>query len=134
MGLAFEPVRDTDQPDIEGTLWLDRETAALQFLEFGYTWAEYQEARGVARGRVEFEGLPNGAWIVRKFWIRMPRLAQDLSRAREGRTGVYVAGIREAGRVQLVTAVLKLIPLIVVGIFGVALRISVANTPNARSS
>lgn len=97
LGLAFEPVRDTDQPDIEGTLWLDRETAALQFLEFGYTWAEYQEARGVARGRVEFEGLPNGAWIVRKFWIRMPRLAQDLSRARGGRTGVYVAGIREAG-------------------------------------
>ncbi len=97
LGLAFEPVRDTDQPDIEGTLWLDRETAALQFLEFGYTWAEYQEARGVAQGRVEFEGLPNGAWIVRKWWIRMPRLAQDLSMARGGRSGVYVAGIREAG-------------------------------------
>lgn len=97
LGLAFEPVRGSDHPDIRGTLWLDRETAALQFLEFGYTWADYAEAQGVARGRVEFQGLPNGAWIVRKWWIRMPELAQDLSVAEAGRTGVYVAGIREAG-------------------------------------
>ncbi|MGW8267063.1 MAG: carboxypeptidase regulatory-like domain-containing protein, partial [Longimicrobiales bacterium] len=97
LGLAFEPVRGTDHPDIQGTLWLDRETAALQFLEFRYTWAEYAEAEGVARGRVEFKGLPNGAWIVRKWWIRMPKLSQDVTMAKAGRTGVYVSGIREAG-------------------------------------
>lgn len=97
LGLAFEPVRDTDHPDIRGTLWLDRETAALQFLEFRYTWAEYAEAQGVARGRVEFKGLPNGAWIVRKWWIRMPKLSQDVTMAKAGRTGVFVSGIREAG-------------------------------------
>jgi hypothetical protein len=97
LGLAFEPVRGADRPDIEGTLWLDRETAALQFLEFGYTWAEYSEARGVARGRVEFQGLPNGAWIVNRWWIRMPELSQDLSMAEGGRTGVFVSGVREAG-------------------------------------
>jgi APA family basic amino acid/polyamine antiporter len=33
---------------------------------------------------------------------------------------VNVAGIREAGRVQLVTTVLKLIPLVAIGLFGVA--------------
>ena len=69
VGLAFEPVRRSDFKDVEGTLWLDRETAALQFLEYGYTWAQYPEALGVARGHVEFEGLPNGSWIVRKWWM-----------------------------------------------------------------
>lgn len=97
IGLAFEPVRAGGLKDVEGTLWLDRETSALQFLEYGYTWSQYQEAQGVARGRVEFEGLPNGSWIVRKWWIRMPKLAQDLTRAGGGRSGVFVAGIRETG-------------------------------------
>jgi len=97
VGLSFEPVRGSDHPDIKGTLWLDRSTAALQFLEYGYTWAAYPEAQGVARGRVEFEEVPGGAWIVRRWWIRMPELAQDLTMAGGGRTGVFVAGIREAG-------------------------------------
>ena len=97
LGLAFEPAHATNLYDIEGTLWLDRETAALRFLEFSYTQAPYQEAWGVANGRVEFEELPNGAWIVRKWWIRMPQLAQDLAVAGAGRTGIYVRGIREAG-------------------------------------
>jgi len=97
LGLSFEPVRSVDLPDIQGTLWLDRQTAALQFLEYGYTWAQYPEARGVARGRVEFEELPGGAWIVRRWWIRMPELSQDLSLAGGGRSGVFVSGIREAG-------------------------------------
>jgi len=97
LGLAFEPFRNTERPDIQGTLWLDRETAALLFLEYDYTWAEYPEARGVARGRVEFEGLPNGAWIVRRWWIRMPLLSQDRTRVQGGRSGVFVSGIRESG-------------------------------------
>ena len=97
VGLAFEPVRRGDFRDVLGTLWLDRETAALQFLEYGYTWSQYQEAQGLARGRVEFEGLPNGSWIVRKWWIRMPKLARDLTRAGGGRSGVFVTGIRETG-------------------------------------
>lgn len=97
LGLAFEPARITERPDIEGTLWLDRNSASLQFLEFGYTWAPYAEAEGFARGRVEFEGLPNGSWIVRSWWIRMPELAQQMSRARAGNLGIYVKGVREAG-------------------------------------
>lgn len=97
LGLAFEPVRAGERADISGTLWLDRETAQLQVLEYGYTWAPWAEAWGVARGRVEFEQLPNGSWIVRKWWIRMPEVVQDLALAREGRTGIRVDGIREAG-------------------------------------
>jgi hypothetical protein len=97
IGLAFEPVRPGGVPDIAGTLWLERETAHLDFLEYNYTWSRYEEARGVARGRVEFEGLPSGAWIVRKWWIRMPKVVQDLTLAGSGRSGIRVSGIREAG-------------------------------------
>lgn len=97
IGLTFEPVRQSSFRDVLGTLWLDRETGALQHLEYGYTWSRFAEAQGLARGRVEFEALPNGAWIVKKWWIRMPLLARDLSRAGGGRTGIYVSGIRETG-------------------------------------
>jgi hypothetical protein len=77
VGLSFEPIRGRTIPDIEGTLWLDRETARLQFLEFAYSWSPWAEATGVAGGRVQFEELPNGAWIIRSWWIRMPRMVRD---------------------------------------------------------
>jgi hypothetical protein len=99
IGLAFEPVRPGGVPDIAGTLWLDRETAHLDFLEYRYTWARFDEAQGVARGRVEFERLPNGAWIVRRWWIRMPEVEQNLAMAGSGRSGIRVSGVREAGMV-----------------------------------
>ncbi len=97
VGLAFEPVRRRGVPGIAGTLWLDRETAHLRHLEYHYTWAPWPEAEGVARGRVEFERLPEGTWIVRRWWIRMPRMIRDLGMAREGRSGIRVEGIQEAG-------------------------------------
>jgi len=78
IGLSFEPVRRGGIPDISGTLWLDEETAGLRVLEYGYTWSPWEEVQGVARGRVEFENLPNGAWIVRRWWIRMPVVTQTL--------------------------------------------------------
>lgn len=96
VGLSFEPVGRGGRPDIRGTLWLDRETARLDFLEYRYTWAPRQEARGMARGRVEFEELPNGAWIVRRWWIRMPVLVQGL-RSWGGGSGVWVDAYQEAG-------------------------------------
>lgn len=98
VGLAFKPARSGDLRDIRGTLWLDRRSSALQFLEFRYTWAPHPSARGVGRGRVEFEELPNGSWIVRRWWIRMPRLARGRPRSSPWeRPGLEVAAIRETG-------------------------------------
>jgi hypothetical protein len=97
VGLAFEPVRRRPKPDIRGTLWLDRETAKLKFLEFDYDWAPWEEAIHVARGRVDFQEMPNGAWIIKKWWIRMPKMATDLGGIRDGRSGIRVVGIREVG-------------------------------------
>ncbi len=77
IGLAFEPVRRREVPDIAGTLWLDRETAHLRYLEFRYTRLPWTIRDSRIGGRIDFEGLPNGAWIVRRWYIRMPVVARD---------------------------------------------------------
>jgi hypothetical protein len=98
IGLSFEPVNRGRMPDITGTLWLDSETAILRVLEYDYTWSPWPEAYGVAGGQVDFESLPTGAWIVRKWWIRMPVMATDYSRpASGGVSRIRVIGIKEVG-------------------------------------
>jgi hypothetical protein len=75
IGLGFEPVPGRRTPDITGTLWLDRESSELRVLEFDFT--EYLHPVAIPRspfgGRVEFTHLVNGAWVVDRWWIRMPQ-------------------------------------------------------------
>jgi hypothetical protein len=72
IGLAFEPVSD-EKPDVRGTLWLDRATAELRRMEYGYTRVPgLGHAGDVAGGRMEFSRLPDGRWIVGRWAIRMP--------------------------------------------------------------
>lgn len=97
IGLAFEPVRTHDRSDIAGTLWVDETTAHLRFLEYRYTRLPYEEARGLAGGRVDFRALPDGAWIIERWWIRAPIMVRQANLARAGDTGIRVAGIRETG-------------------------------------
>jgi len=98
VGLAFEPVRRGGIPDIAGTLWLDAETARLRVLEYSYTWVPWEEGRGAARGRIEFENLPSGAWVIRKWWIRMPLATMDMSMTlMERSAGIRLVGIKEVG-------------------------------------
>jgi len=74
IGLAFEPTRDRDRPDVSGVLWLDEETAELRFAEYRYTDPPWDIEFSEAGGRIEFEQLATGGWIVRRWWIRMPVL------------------------------------------------------------
>lgn len=98
VGLSFEPVRKKQTPDILGTLWLDLHSARLDFLEYGYDWAPWPEARGAAKGRIEFESLPSGAWIVRRYWIRMPRMGIDSSHPPDAvASGIKLLGLKEDG-------------------------------------
>lgn len=75
VGLAFEPARGRTVPDIRGTLWLDQQSLELRFVEFRYTHLPRVPHVDRIGGEVHFARLPNGAWIVRRWFIRMPRLA-----------------------------------------------------------
>jgi carboxypeptidase family protein len=95
VGLAFTPARGRDLPDVKGTLWVDPDNAELRYLEFTYTRIPEQLNAPRAGGRVEFMRVPNGAWIVRDWVIRMP-VARVVSGAYTT-AAPRVVGYREAG-------------------------------------
>jgi hypothetical protein len=79
VGLRFEPVANRQLGDIEGTLWLDARTFELRFVEFRYTrLAEFQGSELIG-GELHFARLPSGAWIVRRWFVRMPQFGRYLA-------------------------------------------------------
>ena len=79
VGLSFEPVRGRRMADIAGTLWIDLASAELRWLDFRYRNLSLPRALLASEvgGKVEFEALPNGTWIVNSWRIRMPRAGQE---------------------------------------------------------
>jgi hypothetical protein len=77
IGIEFEPARGRTMPEIAGTLWLDRKTAELRDLEYAYRGLPNLPSSVRSEdfgGRVEFQRMPTGAWIVQRWVIRMPLL------------------------------------------------------------
>lgn len=76
IGLAFEPTGDDKSVvDIAGTMWIDRETAELRWLDFHYEYLDRAISSSDVGGRVDFRRMPSGMWIVPEWWIRMPVVA-----------------------------------------------------------
>ncbi len=98
VGLAFEPVRQVDdRVDVDGVLWLNRETSQLRTLEFRYTGIEAPTHLGTGPGpygQMEFDQLPDGGWIVRDWWIRTP------TGSRQQGVQTYVTYAQQGGRVN----------------------------------
>ena len=74
IGLTFEPIQGRQVPEIVGVLWLDEATAELDRLAYRYVNLLRSSEIGEPGGEVHFVRLPNGAWIVRQWTIRMPVL------------------------------------------------------------
>jgi len=91
IGLGFEPAPGRRVAEIRGVLWIDEATSALRFIDYGYVNQEHFENKRYAGGRTEFEHLPSGAWIIRKWYIRAPLLT------RSARGIVQIAGAIETG-------------------------------------
>lgn len=72
LGLLFEPVGGRRVPEIEGVLWLDRESTALRRLEWRYRNIPPWARQGQPSGSIEFSQLPDGAWFVRGWTLRAP--------------------------------------------------------------
>ena len=98
VGLVFEPVRDRGKRvDVEGVLWLDRESAQLRSLEFRYTNVEPPSTLGTGPGpygQMAFGQLPEGGWIVTDWWIRTPAGSRPRGVQR------YVTYSQEGGRID----------------------------------
>ncbi len=95
VGLDFEPLSGRRVPDIEGTLWLDAESASLRNIEFHYVNHPVLRDVGEGGGEVSFGRMPNGSWVVRDWTIRMPlvgvaRDERGVGPIRPGDTGFRV--------------------------------------------
>jgi hypothetical protein len=102
IGLAFEPVkidRTTRRVDVHGVLWLDRATAELRYMEFGFSNLPFEASAAQAGGRLEFRPLPDGRWIVWRWYIRMPRLERyrNTLNGQLGEWQLRITGIQEEG-------------------------------------
>jgi hypothetical protein len=74
VGLAFQPVPESELPDLTGVFWVDRTTAELRRMEFRYTPLPFSVPDAEPGGRTDFRRLTTGAWIIERWHIRMPVL------------------------------------------------------------
>ena len=78
-GLEFKPARVAGLPELTGVLWLDPKDNSLRALNFDYVNLPIPLRIARTTGRVEFQQLPNGQWMVPRWYIRMPRVARVVS-------------------------------------------------------
>jgi hypothetical protein len=130
VGLRFEP-RDRRARDIEGTLWIAADTYAPHRLDYRYPVLPWELSTDRVGGSIEFARLPDGPWIVQRWWIRMPVVHEEQLRF-GGRSQVrykIASLIEEGGVVRDVRAdgrrTLERAPGVVEGI----VRDSISNAP-----
>jgi hypothetical protein len=91
VGLAFEPSRKVHFAEVTGVIWLDSATARLRFVEFRHTNLFPEVSPRHYGGRIDFEELPGGAWIIRRWYIRLPVVANGPTGG-GGRVGLNFMG------------------------------------------
>ena len=100
-GMSFEPETERDSPDVRGTIWLDARTFELRLVEFRYTRLPSATSNRNIGGEVHFTRLPSGAWIVERWFIRIPRYNNRPTTRSTGVPGVApVVEFRLAGLVE----------------------------------
>jgi Carboxypeptidase regulatory-like domain len=97
IGIAFEPAPNRRRtPEIRGTLWVDRASAALQELEFGYVNV-FPELERNAHGSMRFARMLDGTWAIAAWSIRMPVMHTEVRSQRYGGPDVQLTEIDVTG-------------------------------------
>ncbi|MDE2879358.1 carboxypeptidase-like regulatory domain-containing protein [Candidatus Palauibacter soopunensis] len=88
LGITFRPRHRRRVIDVEGTLWLDEESAELRRVQIRYRNVPLpRNARRQHIGAdLTFDRLPNGPFYVRDWWVRFP-IGSRSSRFRAGLSG-----------------------------------------------
>jgi hypothetical protein len=97
VGIGITPAGRRD--GLRGTLWLDRATHEVRRLDFALSERSLR-SRGMpaADGALDFEALPSGAWLVRRWSVRMPLMVDRVVRWGGGTRSEWVVHrIREEG-------------------------------------
>lgn len=102
VGVEFQPIPANRPKDIRGTLWVDAKTLSLQYLEYSYTGEPASVHDSAAGGRVEFAALPSGAWVIRRWMIRMPKFTRGFDKNGTG------ANSASGGADSVVSAVIEI--------------------------
>lgn len=93
---AFRAFVDDEGADVSGTLWIDRESGALETLEYRYVGFRDDDLEERSGGYARFERLVGGLWVIRQWWVRSPILTDDPVPVTES-PYVRVGGVREDG-------------------------------------
>jgi hypothetical protein len=75
VGLSFEPAEAPLRVDIRGTLWLDASSSELRSIDFAYEGLRERDELGIgpdASGRIVYDRMEDGGWIVSEWTIRVP--------------------------------------------------------------
>lgn len=90
IGVAFSPVWRRRTTDIEGTLWLDKDSFELRRIDFEYVQLPRGHNIRGPGGYVAFRQLPTGHWIISEWLIRMAKEIRFFGRYSEDIDSVYV--------------------------------------------
>lgn len=77
VGLEFVPLEGRVQPDIHGVLWIDRASAELRYVEYGYTGLHFRGPVERLTGRLAFQRLDNGLWVTESWELVIPLLQKE---------------------------------------------------------
>ena len=105
VGVAFEPSAERKKiAEVRGTLWIDRKTAELRRLDYGYVNLPQERDDGDPGGEVNFARLKNGGWVISRWGIRMPVLEREFRAEALGGNRVRLAAVQQTGgEIQLAT-------------------------------
>jgi hypothetical protein len=76
LGITFRPRRVRNMGGINGTIWIDASSFELRFVEFRYTNLITIPSNPHLGGEVHFLRHDSGAWVVRRWFIRMPQFPE----------------------------------------------------------
>ena len=94
VGLTFWPKDGRKKTDIRGTMWVGEQAADLKYVEYTFTGLSDTLDDKLFSGKVEFDKLSDGTWVVRRWHIRLPRFG-NFALGRRGKT--LVIGVTDGG-------------------------------------